>query len=326
MASSSRRAAAGRLFMAASILAVVTGGETERRTALRPAVHTMATSTTEFTKAEQKRIAEICLGGIPVKKATSTLGPTVVIMREGYVLEHSSMSRVPYWVAERIDVDQLPTKKNERKGTWKPDPFLVPGERAELNDYSAVSDRFERGHMQPDANWLEIDRKKETYVLSNAVPQAKGFNGGRWSRLEDATREWAKFNQRVWAISGSLWHDPIEQTADGDGLVEYEIVGPSAVSVPTHLFKIVVRKVSGSGDNAKYEGLAFVMRNLRELSDEEKLKDRQDRKTIDWIEQESGYDFFSELPDDVEKQLESTLLEEEWPLDQPASGSARRRS
>src|ERR1041384_7017795 len=43
-----------------------------------------------------------CLDGAPVK-TSETFGPTEMVYRGGYVLEHSSTDKIPLWVCEGVD-------------------------------------------------------------------------------------------------------------------------------------------------------------------------------------------------------------------------------
>lgn len=317
MASQTRSSGLGRLFLAASVVTVLTASNPRDEVRHRRAIHTVAAAKAQFASDDQDAIEEHCLGGVPEKEAEHILGPTAVIVRAGYVLEHSNAEKVPYWVAEHIRKQQLPVTANKRSGSFKPEPWLPPGERCEVEDYTGFTKIYDKGHLSPDANWLLPERKKETYFLSNVVPQHFSFNRGLWGQLEDDVRKWASKYGEVWVITGTLWYDPSENdSATANGFIPYDVIGNN-VAVPTHLFKIVVRK-----DGNRHTALSYVMPNKKDYTDEDRDSARK-QYSIDWIERESGYDFFPGVED--EQSFEAQVATEEWPLPQENSSRANRR-
>jgi endonuclease G len=210
------------------------------------------------------------------------VGPTRMVFRDGYVLEHSSEAKVPYWVCEHSTKQEL-TGNLPRTNPFKADPQLAGFPRAELSDYRGSG--FDRGHMCPNGDFKNDERvRRETFFLSNIVPQVgRGFNQSIWADLEDQVREWTKTRNESWIITGPLFYDPDEDNpATADGLVNITVIGDDEVQVPTHLYKIIVAKKGGN-----WESIAFVMENTSH-PDNEFSKFIQ---SIDWIEERSGFDF-----------------------------------
>jgi DNA/RNA endonuclease G (NUC1) len=83
--------------------------------------------------AEQLALARAsCFGGLPLDTNTE-LGPTELIIRKGYVLEHSTVDKIPLWVCESIAADQL-TGHLPRHNVFKADPGLK-GAKSYPDDY-----------------------------------------------------------------------------------------------------------------------------------------------------------------------------------------------
>lgn len=258
--------------------------ETRRRSVFRLKIPNAA-----LTPDEQAKVADNCLFGLPRKLSGADVGPTQLVYREGYVLEHSSEWKIPLWVAEHCTTAEL-SGSLPRTNPFRPDPLLARGERSELADYRGSG--LDRGHMAPNGNQKVDDRlRRETFFLSNIVPQAgKGFNQSIWADLEDAVRDWTQSRQETWIITGGLFYDPAEENpATADGLVDVAVIGDDEVGVPTHLFKIVAAKNSAG----KWEALAFVFEN-KSYPKLERIESHL--KSIDWIEERTGFDF---LPDVV---------------------------
>ena len=137
-----------------------------------------------FSPGELARIQQHCLSGLPTRDPSFPHGPTRYVARAGYVLEHSSVDRIPLWVAEYIVTDQL-TATLPRSNPFRPDPLLPEGERAELADYRGSG--LTRGHMAPNANQTVDDElRRETFFLSNMVPQDGQHNSGNLGSAREA--------------------------------------------------------------------------------------------------------------------------------------------
>ena len=50
---------------------------------------------------------------------------------------------------------------------------------------------FARGHLSPDAAFIEGPEQDATYYFFNVAPQFQSFNNGNWKALEHATRSLA---------------------------------------------------------------------------------------------------------------------------------------
>ncbi len=61
---------------------------------------------------------------------------------------------------------------------------------------------------------------KETFRLSNVVPQDIDNNGGYWNMLEVYCRELVDKYEELFIISGPLW---IPETKDGKSYVHYQV-------------------------------------------------------------------------------------------------------
>ena len=73
------------------------------------------------------------------------------------------------------------------------------------------------------------------------APQTPELNRRAWAGLEDCVREKAIRAGEVYTITGPVFYDPKEDDpATADGMVDIWIIGPNAVAVPTHTFKIAL--------------------------------------------------------------------------------------
>jgi len=303
----------GNLVLAASALAVLSDSSPGHRSGRESVVMQPTAVVREATAEEKKWETSHCQFKSPVSTRPEWHGPITIIRREGYVLGHGAQTKVPYWVCERLTIQDLRGKLQGRSETepFNPDPLLPEGARAELADYK--NSGYARGHMSPDANRTQNPAKDETYFLSNMVPQWGPFNSGMWSQLEARVRRWACSRGTVWVITGPLWYDPQEADPEkADGHVKFFSIGPGKVAVPTHTFKIVLsKKAAAPPAQESWDALGFVMPNREDFPKGTYLPEYL--KSIDWIEAHSGFDFFSDLNDSEETALESMTPWAIWP-------------
>lgn len=268
---------------------------------VRLAEHTMYKSQNEagLSAAQLSRLTDNCGPfGAPELSDNWEFGPTTTVFRDGYVLQHSGMDKIPLWVCEHVTRDEI-SGSLPRKDAFKADPECPEGQRAELEDYRGSG--FDRGHMAPAGNQtVDARLKKETFYLSNMAPQTAALNQKIWAGLEETVRQWAQAEGDVWTYTGNMFFDPQEENAaTADGLIPYEIIGPGEVAVPTHCYKIVLAKTAQS-----WRAIGFVMANQRKQFP--KPYDFAAYSVpISWIEERTGLNFMPLLDPALKNRLEN---------------------
>jgi endonuclease G len=246
-----------------------------------------------FSTADRARIDRNCPLGMPKVDHSFPHGPTRFVIRDGYVLEHSTVDKIPLWVAEHVGRAQL-AGNLKRDDKFLPDPKLPKGDRSELKDYAGSG--YDRGHQAPAGDQTtDATLKAETFYLSNMAPQIPELNRQIWAELEDLCRTWIKDKYgEGFIITGGFVYDPKEETNDADGTISVEHIGPDAVMVPTHFYKIFLAK-----DNAgKWHAIGFVMPNEGQPKPHHFADFVQ---SIDWIQTHTGIEFLP-AADPVEAQ------------------------
>jgi len=206
-----------------------------------------------LSASDQARLDNNCPDGQPKALPDWPIGKTELIFRDGYVLEHSSEWKVPYWVCESLELSEL-NGSAPRKEAFAPDDKLTPGLRAELADYKGSG--FDRGHQAPAGDQTKsAQRKADTFFLSNMVPQNGNQNQQIWAALEDTVRGWAATSVAtdVKVITGPVFHtkDDLEK-----GFSTIDTIGKDNVAVPKALYKIVVGTFGG-----QRKAVAFIIDN-----------------------------------------------------------------
>ncbi|XP_005952312.1 endonuclease domain-containing 1 protein [Haplochromis burtoni] len=72
---------------------------------------------------------------------------------------------------------------NDNDNMIPADKKITYDHQAGINDYAKQTE-FEKGHLFPSSYRSDEVDKRSTFTLTNAVPQRKLFNNGRWSSME----------------------------------------------------------------------------------------------------------------------------------------------
>lgn len=146
---------------------------------------------------------------------------------ENFAVLHDGISKTPLFVAERLNRKiVLAAEKQTRQSRFHAERLLPTDERAELGDY--LGSGYVQGHMAPAADMPTPNAMRQSFTLSNAVPQNPGQNSGAWLKIEKDTRAYVmRATGDVYVMTGPVF--------EHNG----HAIGSSQVQVPTHLFKLV---------------------------------------------------------------------------------------
>ena len=223
---------------------------------------------------------------IPVYKGKVKLSETVK-HRYSYVVSYNHDTKQPNWVAWKLTAAHAsgPVGRMDFQ-----DDDDMPDPKGYLSDY--YNSGYDRGHMCPagDNKWSE-KAMEDCFLITNMCPQNNGLNRGMWNSIEQQCRTWAKKYGVVYIVCGPIYLNK-----------EHRKLGKNKVVVPDAFFKVVLCP----GDKPK--AIGFVCRN-----ESQKGRKKTDFiNTIDDVERITGYDFFSKLPDGIEKKIEAHADINEW--------------
>lgn len=208
-----------------------------------------------------------------------------IITHTGYTVSYNHHYKTPNWVAWEL-TRQETTGEEGRTNQFLPDPSL-PEPRVETSDYTHSG--YDRGHMAPaaDMKWSK-QAMKESFYMSNICPQNRKLNRDDWGDLEEKCREWAKKYGRVYIACGPIYDKASPKR-----------IGKHQVAVPDRFFKVVLIY------NRKNPiAMGFLFENK---AHHQHLKNYMVK--VDQVEEETGLDFFSKVPDEVENRIESIVPE-----------------
>ena len=213
---------------------------------------------------------------IPVYTYPGRYEKEIIINRTGYTLSYNQYYKNPNWVAWELTREE--TKK------FMPDPDL-PEPRVVHKDYTKSG--YDRGHMAPaaDMKWSK-QAMIESFYMSNICPQVGNLNRGDWNDLEELCRNWADKYGRIYIACGPIFDSKSPKR-----------IGGHKVAVPDRFFKVILIY------NRKNPiAMGFIFKNIARSQDLDKYM-----VTVDSVENVTGMDFFSKLPDEIENRIESIV-------------------
>ena len=211
-----------------------------------------------------------------------------IIDRPGYALGYIEYHEQPAWVIYRLTKEQALTKAAKRGNEFKEDPEIPTGS-ATLADYRRSG--YDRGHLAPAADMaFSIRTMDDSFYMSNMSPQKPQFNRGIWKDLEAQVRQFAITEKDIYVVTGPIL--PATKTVT---------IGSNKVTVPTHYYKVIYDRTPPE------KMIGFILPN------EGSNKRLQDfAVTVDAVEDATGLNFFSLVPQPKQEQLESTVSVRVW--------------
>lgn len=210
-----------------------------------------------------------------------------VLCRDGYSAGYDYSKKASLWVAYDLTVSSVFSDAAKRTNVFFADKDIPSKFRAKNSDFKRSG--YDRGHLAPAAT-IDYSRKAldETFLLTNIVPQLPGFNRdgwgykGAWGALEHKVRSMVVKYGEVYVIAGPIYNKS-----------ETKVIG-NAVPVPTHFYKLVV-------DPEYNSVISFILPHVSNSS-----KELANYITsVNCVEQATGLDFLSELPDQLENDIEN---------------------
>jgi endonuclease G len=243
-------------------------------------------------------------------------GSVDILENPGFVIGYSDARKNPRWVAYRLyrldDSPDLP-----RPGNFQRDERTSAGVTEE--DYK--NSGYDRGHLAPNdaiGDCYGEEAQKATFLMSNVCPQKHNFNSGIWERLEALAKERLAVNcVEVWVTTGPIFGAKPKR------------LKKSGIEVPDRFYKIFLDELppgsapapapgSGPGSAPTTNPATPALRKLRVLAFDipqtARESDSLDRylTSVDAIEAATGLDFFRDLEDQQEAELEAKVAPAVW--------------
>jgi len=203
----------------------------------------------------------------------------------------------------------------DRHDDFKADPDVAVS--ATLADYSGSG--FSRGHLCPSADRLcTTEQNKQTFYLTNMQPQYQTHNGGLWGRLEAEVRNFATDDSYTDSHCDTLYIVKAATISDKVTIGDEEVDGVYSdikcgsehqLLVPKYFYMALLHY---NKETDTYQALAFWTEHINEIQSVADLSVYA--ITIDELEKRTGIDFFCNLPDEIEHDVEAAVDLKFWHL------------
>ncbi len=212
-----------------------------------------------------------------------------LIEHDYFNLSYNNEYNQPNWVVYRLTKELREGKGDfEKKVYCKRDTLIINDNVVTNDDYKNQVD-FDAGHLIPrDDMEFDEDAYNAIMLMSVICPQYPSFNrpGGPWYELEDRVRGWAEIFGEIYIISGPIFDESPEK-------ITVNRKKGRDVAIPDKYFKVVMAMTP------ELSAIGFLFPHINEgLKEGEGIIDYV--KSVDTIEETTGFEFFSGLPDFIE--------------------------
>lgn len=203
----------------------------------------------------------------------------------GFYVCFNPENHTPNWVGWELTAAETEGRISRSNKFWTDDD--LPG-CPSTDDYRRSG--YDRGHLFPaaEAKW-DSDAMRECFSLANIAPQDNSLNSGAWKTLEEKERLWAAKMGRLIIVAG-----PLYQAGDKN------CIGATQVRVPSAFFKVIL-----APEQSRCIGFIYNNSHCPGRMENYML-------SVDEVEEFTGFDFFSSLPDEIENDIEARKEASFW--------------
>jgi endonuclease G len=231
---------------------------------------------------------KLVLGNPSIAVTNINTPDNYLVIHNGFVLSYNKARGGANWVTWHLSASDISTA--ERTNAFAPDTTLPRDWWIKPTDL--VLKGYDRGHLCPSEERTDTEaNNRETFLMSNMIPQTIRLNRGSWKSLESYIQKTIpRTNSEAYIYAGCY----------GDkGRIKDKI------TIPTQCYKIAVILPEGNND------LRRITKDTRVIAVD--MPNESDNKsgwknyitTVDEIESKTGYDFLSTLPDSIQSIIES---------------------
>lgn len=230
----------------------------------------------------------LALGGVPAGGSRLEF-----LKNRGYIVGYDNAAGNPAWVAykvfppETFSVGERPNFETDTRT------------RAKIASEDYTRSGFDRGHMAPNQAMgacYGAEGQRESFLMSNIVPQIHEVNAGLWKDLEQRIlKRYTRAFGDIWVVCGPIYDAPANAK---------RIKGK--IAVPDAFFLIVADRDESRGNALRT--LAFIFPHEKNLGGDA----RKYLVGIREIERRTGLNFFPALDAPAQDALELKPAKTVW--------------
>jgi endonuclease G len=215
-----------------------------------------------------------------------------LLVNNYFVLSYNRDRAIPNWAAWRISRAELGDFPRPEPDPFRPDDRLPKSwKRVTPSDYTGSG--FDRGHLSPSADRsASVEGMTETFLMTNMTPQTGDLNRGPWQKLEAYLRTLVTRGSDVYIYAGVYGEK---------GKLK------NKVSIPTNDWKIAVVVPAGTQVSAIDETARVIAVDMPNVKGILRADWQVYRTTVRQIEQNTGYNLLSTLPQNIQDALETKI-------------------
>ena len=233
-----------------------------------------------------------------------------------FCMEYDQLKKASRWTAFRWDIDNTYDSNCGRAGDFTADPD-VPAKYRVGNGYFKG---YQRGHMlASEDRQCSVSANAQTFYMTNMHPQLGRFNGYDdngsyvWVNAEGFVRRlyqgWTRANNAtdtIYVVKGGT----IDKATQIMGYTSNS--STSNIIVPKYFYMALLYKTGKSQTQGGYKAIALWIPHTEDDTTGGKAIARKYAISIDELEEKTGIDFFCNMPDNLEKIVESNYNLAAW--------------
>lgn len=228
--------------------------------------------------------------------------------------------RHSHWVA--FSFDKTTAADNvSRTDAWSWDPAFDFATMGGVEEADHKSDGYDKGHLCASEDRVYCkEANEQTFYYTNISPQIASLNQKYWVGLEQLIQKWGRSTSggtydKVYVTKGGTLNKLLINFTGtikgGDGKypkTDAEGLTIHGLAVPAYYYMAILAEKEGT-----YQAIGFLVPHSELLPQKPTAGDLQVYAvSIDKLEQETGIDFFCNLPDVIEDQIERDYNLEDW--------------
>ena len=239
-----------------------------------------------------------------LSSGTQFIQHSTVIGRDSvmtYCLEYDLAKYHSRWVAFRFD-GLTRAVNTQRNDAWADDPDLSSEYRIGAGSFSGGV----RGHICASYDRrYSVEAEIQTYYMTNMTPMGFDFNGTYWTAFEGHVQNLGRsttFADTLYIVKGgTIYGDQTKGVA--------RTSASKSIPIPKYYFIAMLRLKTG-----QYSAMGFWVEHNDYGRSATSNDLRNAAVSIDYLESQTGIDFFHNLPDNIESKVEKSFSLAEWKL------------
>ena len=280
-----------------------------------------------MVKANMPQVLKNALGGLEFPKLKNNGTSYAIVHMDGDVVNFSSEwddnMKSQRWSCYTFNTTNIASNvkrwdapQGERQYPWDTDLQEQWGITDFTEAPTPTKQGFDHGHICPSADRkLNLTQQKQTFFMTNMQPQYSNFNqSGTWVKMEEDLRKKApKIDSDTLFIVKGGTIDPVGSESNLLGWkkngASSETQKPGYIPIPKYFFVAVLKKeLNKSTNQYTYSAFGYWFPHV------DKAFEKGDQLgnyvvNIKTLEDKTGIDFFCNLPDETEKEVENVDAE-----------------